>query len=96
VEWGKLVSKAIRDKGFWADLADPASGYPVLGERGGMAYSDIDGIAVLLPYDQQQVGGCGVVSHPVWHTAVYPATMFTTAPLEVLQDAIQQLETLPT
>ena len=33
-----------------------------------------------------------VLLHPQWGSAVYPATMFTCAPLEVLQAAIKQAE----
>lgn len=61
----------------------------VIGERGGMAYSDLSGIALLLPYDHLQVGVCEMVSHPDWRTAVYPATLFTTAPLDILQLALR-------
>ena len=33
-----------------------------------------------------------VLLHPQWGSAVYPATMFTCAPLESLQAAIKQAE----
>jgi hypothetical protein len=29
VEWGKLVVDRLRSVGMWADIMDPASGYPV-------------------------------------------------------------------
>lgn len=91
-EWGKRVCATLSGMGHWADLSDPCSGYPVIGERGGMAYVETLGAELLLPYERIQVGGCEVVSHPRWRTAAYPATLFTTAPLECLYEALGQSE----
>ena len=33
-------------------------------------------------------GGCRVVSHPQWGTAVYPATLFARAPVDVIDAAM--------
>jgi len=65
------------------DLADPCSGLPVLGERGGSFYPDVIGGQMLLNYDVIDTGCCKLLAHPRWHTRVYPATLFTTAPLDV-------------
>jgi hypothetical protein len=32
-----------------------------------------------------QMGACTLLSHPTWRTASYPATLFTTAPLDLVQ-----------
>lgn len=29
VGWGKEICQKLRDRGYWADLTDPCSGYPV-------------------------------------------------------------------
>ncbi|ELR16371.1 protein c2orf25, mitochondrial, putative [Acanthamoeba castellanii str. Neff] len=88
VAWGRNVCEQLRRDGHWADLSDPCSGHPVIGDRGGLTYCDTSGIELLLPYDRIQVGSCEVVSHPQWRTAVYPATLFTSAPYELLQAAL--------
>ena len=42
----------------------------------------------LLALLAQQVGSCNVILHPQWQTLHYPASLFTTAPLDALQAAI--------
>lgn len=69
---------------FLQDLTDPCSGLPVLSERGGSYYPDVIGGQMLLNYDIIDTGCCKLLSHPKWHTKVYPATLFTTAPLEAV------------
>eukprot|EP00035_Acanthoeca_spectabilis_P006267 m.122593 g.122593 ORF g.122593 m.122593 type:complete len:175 (-) comp13425_c0_seq4:65-589(-) len=84
VAWAKVVCAALRADGHWADLTDPCSGLPVLSERGGSYYPDVIGGQMLLNYDIIDTGCCKLLSHPKWHTKVYPATLFTTAPLEAV------------
>ena len=54
---------------------------------GNAVYSEIDGMAMLLPYQRFNAGMCMVLSHPQWGTSIYPATIFTTAP----PDAVAQV-----
>ncbi|KAI8620965.1 hypothetical protein BC830DRAFT_380064 [Chytriomyces sp. MP71] len=82
--WGRYVITRIRSHGFWADMTDPASGYPVYTPRGTSLYPDVDGSSILLKYPTHLVGCCRIVSHPVWGTRNYPATLFTTCPPELL------------
>ncbi|KAJ3072435.1 hypothetical protein HDU98_003603 [Podochytrium sp. JEL0797] len=64
--WGRFVVEHIRAKGFWADMTDPCSGYPVYTPRGTSLYPDVDGAARLLKYATHLVGCCRIISHPVW------------------------------
>ena len=50
--------------------------------EGNAVYSEVDGIALLLHYNRMSAGMCSVIEHPQWGTAIYPATIFTTAPVE--------------
>ncbi|KAJ3084874.1 hypothetical protein HDU99_000001 [Rhizoclosmatium hyalinum] len=91
--WGRYVISRIRAQGFWADMTDPCSGYPVYTPRGTSLYPDVDGAARLLKYNTHLVGCCRIISHPVWGTRNYPATLFTTCPVDllavVLEDSYQ-------
>lgn len=58
-------------------------------QRGASPYPDVSGAQLLLKYTVIQNGCCPLVSHPKWGTRCYPATLFTTAPLSVLQAALQ-------
>eukprot|EP00842_Homolaphlyctis_polyrhiza_P002893 jgi/Hompol1/3604/HPOL_006674-RA len=87
--FGKLFCEFLHAHGHWADLTDPASGYPVYSDRGTSLYPDVDGCARLLKYATHLAGCCRVLDHPVWGTRSYPATMFTTAPLELTRQALE-------
>ncbi|KAJ3029026.1 UNVERIFIED_CONTAM: hypothetical protein HDU68_000322 [Siphonaria sp. JEL0065] len=87
--WGRYVITRIRDQGYWADMTDPCSGYPVYTPRGTSLYPDVDGASMLLKYPTHLVGCCRIISHPVWGTRNYPATLFTTCPLDVLQSVLE-------
>lgn len=65
------------------DATDPATGAAVYGNPAAL-YSDVPPIARLLRYRTMDCGGCTILLHPEWSSGVYPATVFTTAPLEVL------------
>ena len=91
VTWGtsfkgnvELIEK--RDKSFsWTDMSDPCSGHPVFGDRSSMFYSEIEGMTHFFTLDTSEIGGCAVLAHPLWNTSAYPATLFTTAPLNLVK-----------
>ncbi|KAF9103653.1 hypothetical protein BGX27_010479, partial [Mortierella sp. AM989] len=61
-------------------------------ERGRDVYPDVEGCQLLLKYDFQNAGCCKVLLHPNWGSKIYPATFFTTAPLETLLKVVTQVE----
>lgn len=86
--WARPVCEALWRRGHWADVTDPCTGQAYFGhaDAGGGTYSDVDGLERLLKYRADSVfGGCRVVSHPRWRFHVYPATLFTTAPADVVR-----------
>ncbi|KAI7887725.1 methylmalonic aciduria and homocystinuria type D protein [Mucor mucedo] len=92
VEWGKLVVDRIKSIGMWAEIMDPASGFPVFGESGPSPYPDVQGTHMLAPrFDVQNVGCCHILLHPTWYSYIYPSTMFTTAPADVFQKVIDEI-----
>mmetsp|Transcript_43358 Transcript_43358/g.70353 ORF Transcript_43358/g.70353 Transcript_43358/m.70353 type:complete len:199 (+) Transcript_43358:16-612(+) len=92
MKWGRKVCERIRSRDCWADISDPCSGLPVFGKNSNYVYSDVDASELLLSYRTIDVGGCRVLSHPSWGTAVYPTTLFTTAPLDELLSALEYAE----
>ncbi|KAI8924180.1 hypothetical protein BC831DRAFT_513577 [Entophlyctis helioformis] len=87
--FGRLFCGWLHERGYWADMTDPASGYPVFSDRGTSLYPDVDGCARLLKYATHLAGCCRVLDHPVWGTHSYPATMFSTAPPAVVVAALE-------
>ncbi|EGD80761.1 hypothetical protein PTSG_01350 [Salpingoeca rosetta] len=82
------VCKALQSLGHWADYADPASGLPALGERRAGIYPEVLGAKHFLKYDTLNAGCCQILQHPIFGTKVYPATLFTTAPLALLMETL--------
>lgn len=90
--WCVRVVQEVRNvlPDAWIDATDPASGMAWRGSSGS-CYSDVDGIVRLLRYPTMDMGGCRVVTHPQWRFALYPATLFTTAPQSVIVDALHRV-----
>ncbi len=88
--WGRAVAEAVRGAGGWADMPDPATGYPVLGRRGGLAHNELECVQRVLKFSSTQVGSCCVLEHPRWGTRCYPASLFVAvAEKATLDRAIQ-------
>ncbi|CAG8802947.1 21314_t:CDS:2, partial [Cetraspora pellucida] len=90
VEWGKEVCQKLRDLGYWSDLTDPASGYPIFSDPGPSTYPDIQGAEQLLKYDIYNAGCCHILLHPKWGSKVYPGTLFTTANENCIKQVINE------
>lgn len=85
--WASAVCDELGSGGWWADYVDPCSGLTVR-TRGGAVYPEVDAFETLLKWRTATAGGCKVLSHPRWGTAVYPATLLAAAPLPVLLRAM--------
>ena len=72
----------------WCDYIDPCSGLPKHDKSSNCVYDEVSGHQCLLKYMVSQAGGCKVLLHPKWQTACYPATIFTTAPSNVVLEAL--------
>ncbi|KAF9089152.1 hypothetical protein BGX23_006886 [Mortierella sp. AD031] len=92
IRWSKALHHRLEKLGYWSDMTDPASGFPSYSERGRDVYPDVEGCQLLLKYDFQNAGCCKVLLHPIWGSKIYPATFFTTAPVDVLVKVIDQVE----
>ncbi|ORE09169.1 hypothetical protein BCV72DRAFT_303080 [Rhizopus microsporus var. microsporus] len=86
ISWGRRVVDRIKSVGMWADMMDPASGFPVFSHPGSSPYPDVQGTIMLdSRFDIQNVGCCHILLHPSWGSHIYPSTLFTTAPADVLE-----------
>jgi hypothetical protein len=52
-----------------------------------VVYPEVDAFETLLRYRAYSAGGCRIVSHPRWGTAVYPASLFARAPADRVEAA---------
>mmetsp|Transcript_33194 Transcript_33194/g.49991 ORF Transcript_33194/g.49991 Transcript_33194/m.49991 type:complete len:195 (-) Transcript_33194:151-735(-) len=81
--FGKCICEQLRSQGYWADYIDPCSGLPMISLNCNKVYSEVDGMECLLNYKAYNAGFCKILTHPKWGSAVYPATIFAYAPVEV-------------
>ncbi|GIL74693.1 hypothetical protein Vretimale_2326 [Volvox reticuliferus] len=51
-------------------------------------YPEVPALSILMGYQTANAGCCKVLLHPVWGSAVYPASLFTEAPQDTLLAAI--------
>ncbi|KAL0050072.1 hypothetical protein WJX82_003888 [Trebouxia sp. C0006] len=90
MEFAKGVCNKATDRGHWADYIDPCSGLPMMHTDCTAPYGEVDGFSALLGYQTANAAGCKVLIHPCWGTSVYPATLFTKAPVNVLKKVIEE------
>jgi hypothetical protein len=63
-----------------------------LSRAGSSIFSEVDCFQLLLHYPVSNTGCCKVVHHPVWGSAVYPATIVALAPLYDVESALGALK----
>ncbi|RLN90786.1 hypothetical protein BBJ28_00005758 [Nothophytophthora sp. Chile5] len=91
VAFAQQVATQLAARQFWVDFIDPCSGLPMLTLSSNKVYSEVDGVELLLRYRCLSAGMCKILVHPVWGAAVYPASLFTNAPFEVVQEVLLSL-----
>jgi hypothetical protein len=84
MSFASQVSQELMRNGYFSDYIDPCSGLPVLHHESNCFYDEVSGMQTLLKYNTMNAGCCKVLLHPVWGSAVYPATIFTDAPASVV------------
>jgi len=92
VKWGEQVCEELKKRNYWADLIDPQTALPHLSSRGGTTYMETDDAVYHLGYEIVDLGCCKIVCHKKWNTMAFLATLFTTAPAEVLNQVLLQVE----
>jgi len=86
MDFGKSICENLISQGYWADYIDPCSGLPMISPDCNKVYSEVDGIQICLQYKTMNCGCCKVLLHNEWGSSVYPATVFTNAPLNLVND----------
>jgi len=87
--FAKPLCQELQKQGFFADFIDPCSGLPMLTPNTQKVFDEVQSAQVLMSYHTMNTGCCKVLLHPVWGSSVYPATLFTTAPVAELVRALE-------
>jgi hypothetical protein len=85
MSFAAAVTTALSAKGYFCDYIDPCSGLSCVTQETNKYYDEVNGMQAMLQYRVMNAGCCKILLHPSWGSSVYPATLFTSAPLhEVL------------
>ena len=92
VAFAKRVTDRLMADGHWADYIDSCSGLSMVNKDSQQIYGEVDALVTLLNYQTINTGCCKIALHPTWGSAMYPASIFTKAPVTALQRAVQVTE----
>lgn len=88
IRFGCDLIFALQDQQHPSDLFDPRNGYPLLAHSA-MTWDDNAAITALLNYPAIKYRQCSLLIHPIWQYNVYPGTIVTSAPWDVLKLHLQ-------
>ncbi len=91
MDFASTFCKRMIECNHFADYVDPCSGLVMLTKDANKVFSEVDSAQQLLGYAVQNCGCCKVLLHPKWGSAVYPASIFTTAPMELVNQILDNL-----
>lgn len=90
-EQSVAIERWLTELGYLTELFDPLTGLPTRSTAGQMRLDDVALIHSLLGYPVLNCGGCSVLLHPIWGDAVYPSSVFTSAPLRTLNQLVSRI-----
>ena len=89
IRFGCELIFTLQDNGYQSDLFDPRTGYPLLSQPGQLTIDDNAVVKALLNYSVTSYNDCSLLTHPTWNHCVYPSTIATIAPNELLESLIE-------
>jgi len=69
---------------YYFDYVDPGSGLLMNSSNPNFTHSESDALQTFLKYKIALSGGCQIAYHPVFKEKFYPASIFTNAPKDLL------------
>lgn len=80
----------LREKGYWSDSFDPCSGL-LRNSPGNVIWPEVQCLSRIAGFRTSMAGACHIVIHPTWGHRIYPATLLTDAPAQVVRDTIEAM-----
>lgn len=85
------IAQGLIATGYEAEVFDPKTGLPTLSPSGSLALDDVAIAHFALAYGMTNHDTCPAIIHPIWGSAVYPATLLSSAPLHVLENVASRM-----
>jgi hypothetical protein len=79
VKFGRMLAGTLCEMGYLAEVFDPQTGLPLLSTPGELKLDDVAVVQACLGYSLTDSGGCSILHHPVWGSAVYPSVLVSSA-----------------
>ena len=92
VAMGEILYKETTSRGYYCDFVDPSSGILMKSENANAFYPEMSGIEHFLRFKSMSNGQCVLLVHPLLGRACYPASLFTTAPEELIDEIFTSTE----
>jgi hypothetical protein len=89
IELGKHITQTLQQITHLAAVFDPCTGLPLGSLAGELRLDDVAVVRSLLGYAIATIGGCSIVIHPEWGSAVYPSVLLSSASPETLEIAVK-------
>jgi len=84
LQFGFEVAAKLNYLGHLVEVFDPRTGLPLLSAAGQLRLDDVAIVRSCLGYPTVDSFGCSVILHPDWGSSVYPSTLLSSAPPEVV------------
>lgn len=79
VKFGRMLAGTLYEMGYLAEVFDPQTGLPLLSRPGELKLDDVAVVQACLGYSLTDSGGCSILHHPEWGSAVYPSVLVSSA-----------------
>lgn len=90
IRFGCDLIFALQDRQYQSDLFDPRTGYPLL-DSPDLSWDDNAAVQAVLGFPVLNYNHCSLLTHPVWNHQVYPSTVATSAPQNIIECCLEQL-----
>jgi hypothetical protein len=96
VQLGRRIVLKLNQLNYQAEIFDPRTGFPLLSQPGSLRLDDVAVIKASLDYPLTEIGGCWIIDHPTWGSAVFPSVLLSAAEPYMTQAVVEEvLSTYP-
>lgn len=95
IDFGCAIAFKLREMGHLAEVFDPRTGLPLLSEPGQLRLDDVAVVQACLGYQLTDSGGCSILQHPTWGSAVYPSILISSADPEIVGLVARKIAACP-
>lgn len=91
IKFGRRFASKLYEIGYLSEIFDPQTGLPLLSEPGQLKLDDVAVVQACLGYQLVDRGGCSILQHPAWGSAVYPSILVSSAHPEIVESVARTI-----